>query len=404
MNFPRRGGIQIGGTPNFNSPAYQAALAGQDVMVLEWYPGLAPGGVPMDTCIKAIKAINPAAQVFLYTSSDGEKLTQTPKAFASFVAMLQLRRWWLNDANGAPVPSFFTGEDTVNNTCLTAPDEIGNTSMDWITRYLACNAAAVPSADGLYMDNVFAAPRVAGDWCADGVVLQPNDPKAITAIQGGYQRWFSLSRQLMPGKKFIGNIQSWTANGATVPAAYVNMTDGGVLEKLIGVVKQSVEDWGGWAKMMAQYWKTMAVVNEPKLVIFGQYGDPTDYQSARYGLTSCLMHNAYHSFTDEAVGYSGVVHFDEYDANLGAPIWEPPTSAWSQGTWRRDFQNGTAIVNPKGNGPQTLQLETPYVKMQGAQCPEVNNGAMVTSVTLQDRDGIILLRPEQPSPALIEVA
>jgi hypothetical protein len=61
--------------------------------------------------------------------------------------------------------------------------------------------------------------------------------------------------------------------------------------------------------------------------------------------------------------------------------------------WRRDFDHGIVLVNPKGNGPQTVILESSYTRIKGEQDPVTNNGATVTTVTLQDRDGIILLRP-----------
>jgi hypothetical protein len=50
------------------------------------------------------------------------------------------------------------------------------------------------------------------------------------------------------------------------------------------------------------------------------------------------------------------------------------------------------LVNPKGNGVRTVTLETNYVKIKGTQAPTVNSGATVRTVTLKDRDGIILLR------------
>src|SRR6185312_12332296 len=89
---------------------------------------------------------------------------------------------------------------------------------------------------------------------------------------------------------------------------------------------------------------------------------------------------------------NGVVWFDEYNAKLGTATTVPPTSAWQKGVWRRDFTNGIALVNPKGNGAQTVQLGGTFVKLKGSQAPTVNSGQTVTSVTLQDRDGIILLR------------
>jgi hypothetical protein len=56
-------------------------------------------------------------------------------------------------------------------------------------------------------------------------------------------------------------------------------------------------------------------------------------------------------------------------------------------------------VNPKGNGSRTVTLETSYKHLSGTQDPAVNNGQTVTTVTLNDRDGVILLRTsQQPVP------
>jgi len=202
---------------------------------------------------------------------------------------------------------------------------------------------------------------------------------------------YSLETQTVaPGKFQIGNITEWAASGAAIPAGYVNMVDGGVMEGAIGK-SWSVEGWAGWQVMMKQYNAIMAAVAEPKLIILNQWGDPTDYQSMRYGLGSTLLNDGYYSFTNTATSYHGVVWFDEFDAKLGQ-AQAIPTAAWKQGVWRRDFDNGIVLVNPKGNGNQTVTLETSYVKLQGTQDPAINNGQTVTTVTLKDRDGIILMR------------
>ncbi|MGH8261561.1 MAG: hypothetical protein ACREUG_17920, partial [Steroidobacteraceae bacterium] len=44
------------------------------------------------------------------------------------------------------------------------------------------------------------------------------------------------------------------------------------------------------------------------------------------------------------------------------------------------------------NGPQTVKLETSFVKIKGTQAPSVNDGSAVAAVNLADRDGIVLLR------------
>ena len=152
-----------------------------------------------------------------------------------------------------------------------------------------------------------------------------------------------------------------------------------------------METWGGWAATLAEYRKVMGAVAAPKLVVFNQWGSSTDYQGMRYGLGTCLLDDAYYSFTDNAQQYYGVVWFDELDQKLGAGE-SKPTAAWQKGVWRRDFDNGIVLVNPKGNGPQTVTLETSYIKIRGTQDPATNSGQTVTTVTLKDRDGIILLR------------
>ena len=75
------------------------------------------------------------------------------------------------------------------------------------------------------------------------------------------------------------------------------------------------------------------------------------------------------------------------------------TGAWKNGVWMREFQNGVVLWNPKGNGSQTVDLSTltspsghaGLKHIAGKMETTVNNGQAVTSVTLQDRDGVILL-------------
>ena len=407
--FPRIGGIQISSPFDYNDPTYQARLAKQNIMILNNWPSLAPGGESMESVVKAIKAINPSALVFLYTNADESYTTgDSSVAFAAVAKQMTAMKWWLYPSSSAssPVASFFgNGGFTINTSPNTPKDSSGDDSIDWLSKwYVSTYYDAIPSIDGFFMDNVFVQPQVSGDWYRNGEVLPPSDPKAQAAIQAGYERWFSLTHQLMPSKYQLGNITTWGQKYASVPSGYQGMADGGVLEGMIGP-SWAIESWGGWKEMMAQYTTDMQALSAPKLAIFNQWGSPTDYQSMRYGLASCLMNDAYYSFSGNSSGYSGVVWFDEYDANLGQAVSSPPTAAWQKGVWRRDFANGVALVNPKGNGGQTVQLGGTFVKIKGAQDPRVNSGQTVTSVTLKDRDGIILLRqsPLQQPKAPTEV-
>lgn len=392
--FPRLGGVQYGNPFDYNDPTYQSELAKLSIVLLNYYPGMAPGGESMDSAVQQIKAINPNTLVFLYAQSDYQNPNGAPDSVTDFRNQMNSMKWWLypNTSFSSPVATRnSTTWYTINNSPYTPKDSSGDDSIDWITKwYVSKYYDQIPHMDGFFMDNVFVQPNVPGDWYRDNVLLQPSDPKAQAAIQAGYERWFSLVRTLMPGKYQIGNVAEWGASGP-IPSGYVNMVDGGLLEGMIGA-SWSIESYAGWQAMMTQYSRVMAAVKSPKLVIFNQYGSPTDYQSFRYGFASCLMNDGYYSFTDPSKGYTGVVWFDEYNAKLGEPTSTPPTAAWQNGVWRRDFTNGIALVNPKGNGTRTVQLGGTFVKIKGTQATSVNNGQTVTSVTLQDRDGIILLR------------
>lgn len=395
--FPRLAGILIGGPyDNYADPSYQASMAKLNLVILNYYPGLAPGGESYDSIVRSIKAMNPNTLVFMYTDSDEEYTDPTGSADAELRQKIDDMEWWLypDTTYSNPVPSFYgDGGDTINNTPYTPKDSNGDDSIDWITKWFVTNYYVPnPDVDGLYMDNVFIQPRVDGDWYRDNEDLSDTDPRAGAALQAGYERWFALVRQLMPGKYQIGNLATWfDDSGQSMPSGYVNMVDGGVMEAMIGK-SYSIETWAGWPQMMNQYTSIMGSINAPKLAIFNQWGDPTDYQSFRYGFASCLMNDGYYSFTDQANGYSGVTWFDEFNVNLGQAESPPPTAPWQNGVYRRDFQNGIALVNPKTNGTQTVTLETDYVKINGTQDPSVNDGSVVRTVTLQDRDGIILLR------------
>jgi Hypothetical glycosyl hydrolase family 15 len=396
-NFPRVGGIQIGSPFNYQDPTYEANLARQSIMVLADYPTMAPGGMSMQQAVSNIKAKNPNALVFTYVNANQLRPDQAlgTTSWGPYRATINSMKWWLysdksltqfvNAGFGTP------GDNAINMTLFTPKDSSGNIAIDWMTRFFVSTySKPAPAIDGFFMDNVFWRPYIDGDWNRDGVVDSQTNPTVQSWIRQGYARYFSLVKTLMPGKYQLGNIGDW-GNPSSTLTEYQGMANGGVLEAYIGK-SWSVETWAGWANMLAQYRKVMSASAAPKLVIFNQWGSSTDYQGMRYGLGTCLLDDGYYSFTDNSAGYYGVVWFDELDQSLGA-AQAAPTAAWQKGVWRRDFDNGIVLVNPKGNGPQTVTLETSYLKIKGTQDPVTNSGQTVTTVTLKDRDGIMLLRP-----------
>jgi hypothetical protein len=406
--FPRLAAVVFSSPQDYDNTALQAHLAQYQLVLISYWPGW-HGTMTIGQSVANIKKINPNTLVFAYVISEAAPTTYGQDVWAGELSMLNQQHWWGYSAgsSGNIVPSFFGGGlVTVNNTLQSKPDANGNHFMDWFFGYAQANIfSQAPQLDGTFMDNVFWKPRVDADWNQDGVTDSQNDPAVQLWYRQGYRHWFDLAHAAMPGKYQLGNVTDWGTAGATLtPTA--GAVDGGLIEAMLGQ-GYSPETWGGFQEMMRWYRQVMAATAQPQLTIFGQQGNPTDYQSFRYGFGASLLDNGYYNFTDISDIYYKNPWFDEFNVSLGNSVNSPATAAWSQGVYRRDYQNGIVLVNPKGNGAQTVKLETTYYRIKGTQAPSVNSGQATTSVTLQDRDGIILLRAQpikQPqAPNSLEV-
>jgi hypothetical protein len=251
--------------------------------------------------------------------------------------------------------------------------------------------AQAPALDGFYTDNVFWKPRMDADWNEDGVIDSQNDPNVQLWYRTGYRHCCDIAHASMPGKYQLGNVIDPGTAGAV---------DGGLIEAILG---QSYlpEAWGEFHEVMRWYRQALETTVQPQLTIFSQQGRPTDYQSFRYGLGASLLDNGYYNFNDSSNLYYNNPWLDEFNSSPGSSVTSPATAPWSQGIYRKDFENGIVLVNPKGNGLQTVTLETTYYLIKGTREPSVNSGQATMSVTLQDRDGIIWFAGspiEQPQP------
>jgi hypothetical protein len=395
--FPRIAAYLIGDPRNYEDADYQARIAKLDVAILSTWPGWEDThGTTVEEVTKRVKAINPSTKVFLYFLPESLRFPVN-SAFKELGAKLDAQKWWLYQTGSGPtkVLSDF-GNDTyiLNLTAFTPTDSTGQRLNQWLPQYvLDTYARSNPSLDGTFTDNVFWKPRRDGDWNRDGRV----DDQADATIQKWYREgnrvYLDRLKQLMPDKLHIANIADWGKSEAVL-TEYDQLLPGGIMEGIIGKT-YSAETQKGWAGLLAHYRKSMAALAAPKLGIFHQFGSPSDFQGFRYGFATALLDDGYYAFTDDADGYSGVQWFDEFDVKLGRASSTPPSAPWQEGVWRRDFEHGIALVNPKGNGTVEVTLERDFRKVAGTEERAVNNGQAVRKVTLRDRDGIILLRMQR---------
>lgn len=408
--FPRLGAYLIGGTMDFVNVSHIGDL---QVAVFANYPGYVAGGKTLEQQVAAVKALNPNMKITAIHNIM-EIHTDGGSAYGPEWTADATNNWFLRSTypNGGIVTSQY-GANSVNITTPKLAGGTGKTYRQWQATYtVGFSTGIAPSLDGVYTDNFFYRPRVAGDYLQNGTSQSPSVAPAPQNWRNAYADYVAQLRVAMgAGHMAWGNVADWGSGPIT---GYDQLLEGGVMESAIG---QSYSyETQSWARLMSAYATIMNALAPPKYLIFQQDGSIADYQGMRYGLTSCLLDNGYYHFnTSGQGGGNNVAWFDELGSNLGPAIAGPNNpangtyssgglTAWKQGVYRRDFANGIALVNPKGNGVQTVTLETTYKHLSGAQVPSINNGQSVTSVTLNDRDGLILLRttsaPVPDAPAL----
>lgn len=398
--FPRLGGFKISGPQAYEDPAYQEQLAKLDIVVLNNFPGWeAAHHTTLKKVVDEIKARNPKELVFMYANMN-EAVKDNPGVWKELSTKLTTEKWWLYPAAdaGSPVTSTWAPVFGITNYTMGArANSSGQRYLDWYPTWSAKTFLMdSPNIDGILTDNFFWKPRVSGDWNRDGKIDASDSEIAQKLHREGMAKYVQVWRKVLPGKYQLGN-SDW-GNPKAVAPEYDQLLNGAVLERAIGdswspeglSITGAKNANGSWKFMMEHYWRLMQGTAEPKLVIFQQWGKTSDYQAFRYGLTSCLMDDGYYDFAVDK--YTAVPWFDEYDAKLGQAISPPPRAAWKNGVWRRDFENGIALVNPRGNGAQTVDLGGQFKRLSGKQDSAVNNGTMSDKVTLKDRDGIILMR------------
>jgi hypothetical protein len=110
------------------------------------------------------------------------------------------------------------------------------------------------------------------------------------------------------------------------------------------------------------------------------------------------MGDGYFSFDHGDKSHAQLWWYDEYDEDLGTSRSRPynlldgKDYKIESGLWRRDFENGIAVVNSTDK-KQTYYFEKEeFEKIKGTQDLRVNTGAKVNWVDLESEDGIILLK------------
>jgi len=182
---------------------------------------------------------------------------------------------------------------------------------------------------------------------------------------------------------------------------------------------------GRWAYLMRWYFNWEAESRAPRAVLINATTFNTgsiDLREMRMGLASALMEGAFYGYDVGSQHHGQPYWFDEFSVGpcgwptqdatckgyLGQPLApaynaEDPNVTLAEAletgipdpetcVWRRDFEHGCALVNAD-SVTRTVNLRGEYRKIQGVQDPTVNDGSLISHVTIDSFDGIILLAP-----------
>lgn len=325
------------------------------------------------------------------------------------------------------------------------------------SRFLSLTNGAAPNAAGLFWDNCFIYPNGGGNLTSstgfwDGINSFNNNsfaayPTGVSSLlaRGQYHCLQTVQSYLAtcnPGSTYIsfgnfgnywngigfGNIGTLTANGAA------GAFGGGLVEAAFGSPGNSYQAFQTNADMQANYATIMAFAVAPKMVVIASWlpatdgsttatfttggvatvaatNTPLEYQLMRLGLCWTRVNgDAYYGVGTNGNNWGVTRWYDEFGDDsltqvnvprgwLGQPVNQTLTIiTLSNGVQLRVFTGGVAMINPWGNGAQTVtssQLAgvglTGLSHLNGTQQPTLNNGGAFTTWSAADADGLLLV-------------
>lgn len=290
-------------------------------------------------------------------------------------------KWYLKDRKGNKL-SWWQGTYLLNVT-NSAPESQGERWNGYLAQFVADELLGSGLWDGVFYDNAwdnitwFAGNDVdlSGNGQIDGF---PNE-KWIEGMKFIYNK----TRELTDDRYIIvGNNNNPTYSAELNGMMFENFPNG---------------NWSTIMKNYQSYYKNS--LPKPKVSIVNNNtnntGKTSDYQTMRFGLVSTLLEDGYYSFDHGDEDHGQTWWYDEYDVKLGEAIGNSLSldnlSIYSNGVWKRDFENGLVVVN-SAETSKTVDLGGEYEKIHGIQDSRVNDGSIVSELSLPGEDGLILLK------------
>ena len=321
---------------------FKSSWAGDTAATLAKYDVVALGYTETSQHIQAIKAINPNTVVLAYFNPlfGGPEGTPHPE-------------WYLRDASGTTHSSGYPNEPLMDLT-----------NAGWRAMCVQiCQNALSKGFDGLVLDNGLTSPNVLwpGSW------------------SGSDSQWQSSTIALYKSVKQAAGNKIVIYNGAYFIPGYV--------EALDGYMDEGFPFYKGWDNSIGYALDASA---NGKLALFYAQGSVSE----RYFVyCSALLTDGYFFYAP-----TGITWFSDYGIHLGTALSK--AEKMSDGTWQRDYQYGTVVVDPS---TQTAHIDLKTGQnVQPAATPKVTT--TVKQATPTPKVTSTTVKYATPTPSLTKTA
>jgi uncharacterized phage protein (TIGR02218 family) len=341
------------------------------------------------TYMNALQAINPDVELAQYVILN--ELADPVSSGEDFYPLWQevtARNWWARVTYPAGAKTQWTTLYSKYELNMTAA-VTANGAGQRLSQYKAAEfdfperLVNIPEAGWVFLDNMWRQPRVTADYDCDGTAEVPSD--IGPAWRTGFVAYINALKAERPGLKVIANV-----NHNLSDSEYVGVVNGGFDEGTIG--KSYGRFATGGISAVRNRMLDLIANTADGMAILNCYGESTNYQRARFGLTMAMLFDAWLCYIDETPQLHAA-WFDEFDQDLGVATDAVPSTAWSSGVWARRFEGGVVLCNPTSSAqsvnPTTLGT---YTRFTGTQDATTNDGTAVAgSISIPAQDGLVLL-------------
>lgn len=337
---------------------------------------------------KKLKEINPNIKTFAYLPSQSVNvayLDPSVKFRTATYDETEAHNRWLRDSHGG-----FIAVSDVWPTIRYI--DIGNGWSNYLSNLIKNDVMATGAWDGIFYDMI--SDNL--DWLHNGDIdLNKDGQKDNMDSVNRYWRANNINLLAETRKRIfpspvIANIDRGDR--------YDSVVDGMMMENFPA-------PWigkNGWAILAKKYLNSARTVGSNKIYIINANSDNGKisdvFKNMRFGLTSALLGNGYYSFDFGDQNHAQTWWYDEYDVKLGKAktnaynLLNKKNTKIQAGLWRRDFENGIALVNSTSQTQKYVFEKEEFEKINGVDDRRVNDGTKINWVKLAPGDGVIFLK------------